>query len=276
MIHTLGHGGAEKVLVNLVNNMNQEKFDITVMTIFDTGVNKQFLKKHIKYKYCFKHIFRGNIHFLKIFTPAFLYKHFIKDDYDIVVSYLEGPSARIISGCPNRDTKLVSWIHIQQYDKKNASRSFRSYEEAKKCYEKFNKIVYHLIKKPSCSKDGLLCHITQTDFPFLIAALQNLHIFVFCPSISCSYRTLMLSFLHRPQIPRPCAASSRIPLPRCDFDILTPLRITPQNYSEALAAFAAEAPAFDLAFPFADEAFLSDVAFDLASFLSDFASDSNL
>lgn len=153
MIHTLGHGGAEKVLVNLVNNMNQEKFDITVMTIFDTGVNKQFLKEHIKYKYCFKHIFRGNIHFLKIFTPTFLYKHFIKDDYDIVVSYLEGLSARIISGCPNRDTKLVSWIHIQQYERKNASRSFRSYEEAKKCYEKFDKVVCvsNSVKNDFCS-----------------------------------------------------------------------------------------------------------------------------
>ena len=36
------HGGAEKVLLNLVNNMDYEKFDITVQTLFDVGVNKQF------------------------------------------------------------------------------------------------------------------------------------------------------------------------------------------------------------------------------------------
>ena len=42
LIHDLGQGGAEKVLVNLVNNMDHTKFDITVMTFFDNGENRQF------------------------------------------------------------------------------------------------------------------------------------------------------------------------------------------------------------------------------------------
>ena len=66
LIHDLGHGGAEKVLVNLVNHMDKEKFDITVMTLFDEGVNKQFLAPHIKYKTCFKkslsHIYFGRVY----------------------------------------------------------------------------------------------------------------------------------------------------------------------------------------------------------------------
>ena len=44
-IPNLSHGGAEKVLVNLVNNMDRSKFDITVQTLFAGGVNEQFLKK---------------------------------------------------------------------------------------------------------------------------------------------------------------------------------------------------------------------------------------
>ena len=44
MIPTLGQGGAEKVLVNLVNNLNKEQFDVTVLALFDGGVNKPFLK----------------------------------------------------------------------------------------------------------------------------------------------------------------------------------------------------------------------------------------
>ena len=32
LIHDLGQGGAEKVLVNLVNHMDYSKFDITVMS----------------------------------------------------------------------------------------------------------------------------------------------------------------------------------------------------------------------------------------------------
>ena len=38
-IETLGGGGAEKVLRNLVNNMDQGRFDITVQTVFQSGAN---------------------------------------------------------------------------------------------------------------------------------------------------------------------------------------------------------------------------------------------
>ena len=58
MIPNLGHGGAEKVLVNLVNHMDKEKFDITVMALYDGGVNKAFLSTDVKYKACFK---RGHL-----------------------------------------------------------------------------------------------------------------------------------------------------------------------------------------------------------------------
>ena len=46
-IPTLGGGGAEKVLVNLVNNLDKEKYDITVQTLFDYGVNRKFLNEYI-------------------------------------------------------------------------------------------------------------------------------------------------------------------------------------------------------------------------------------
>ena len=41
LIPNLAHGGAEKVLVNLANNMDKTKFDVTVQTLFDVGVNRQ-------------------------------------------------------------------------------------------------------------------------------------------------------------------------------------------------------------------------------------------
>ena len=47
-IPNLSVGGAEKVLVNLVNNMDRSKFDITVQTLFAGGVNEQFLSSVIK------------------------------------------------------------------------------------------------------------------------------------------------------------------------------------------------------------------------------------
>ena len=140
-IHDLLGGGAEKVLVNLVNNMDYSKFDITVMTLFDVGVNRQFLNEKVHYKYVYKKMIRGNSHLMKLLTPEQLHKKYIKDIYDIEIAYLEGPCTRIISGCPSKRTKLVSWIHCTMKSKREVSSSFRNYAEAEKCYNSFDKLI---------------------------------------------------------------------------------------------------------------------------------------
>ena len=141
MIHDLGPGGAEKVLVNLVNNMDPEKFDITVLTLVGGGVNERFLKPHIRRLTCFKQLIRGHTHLLKLLSPEALHKRLIREKYDIEVAYLEGPCARIISGCPNPETKLVSWIHGEFSSKAVSAHSFRSFKESEHCYQKFHRVV---------------------------------------------------------------------------------------------------------------------------------------
>ena len=141
LIHDLHQGGAEKVLVNLVNNMDRSQFHISVMALFGGGVNEQFLAKDIRLIICHKKPFPGNSHIMKLFTPEQLYRHYIKEKYDIIVSYLEGPSARIVSGCTDSTTKMITWLHGEQRTKKRAAGSFRSYDEALRCYNTFDRII---------------------------------------------------------------------------------------------------------------------------------------
>ena len=68
LIHDLGQGGAEKVLVNLVNNLDRNKFDITVMSLFGGGVNEQFLKKDVRYLTAFKRSIPGKSKLMKLLT----------------------------------------------------------------------------------------------------------------------------------------------------------------------------------------------------------------
>lgn len=171
LIHDLGHGGAEKVLVNLVNNMDSQRFDISVIALFGGGVNEQFLKPHIHYRAVFSRTFRGNTHLMKLLTPKQLHRWFIKEKYDIEVSYLEGPSARIISGCPDPDTKLVSWIHCTMRSAKGLARSFRTMQEAAWCYNRFDRLIFvsEGVKKAFlnvCSTDNVcevLYNTNETD-----------------------------------------------------------------------------------------------------------------
>lgn len=142
LIHSLIGGGAEKVLINLVNNLNRAIFDISVTVLMGGGVNEKFLDKNINFNVVFPKIIPGNSHLMKIMTPEQLHKLCVKEEYDIEISYLEGPSARVISGCKNYNTKLVSWIHVEQHSIYNLSKSFRNSREAKLCYEKFHKTIF--------------------------------------------------------------------------------------------------------------------------------------
>ena len=141
VIHDLGQGGAEKVLVNLVNNMDRSKFDISITVLFGGGVNEQFLAPDIHFHAVFPKEVPGNSKLMKLLTPKQLHKLCVKEHYDIEISYLEGPSARVISGCQDPYTKLVSWIHVEQHTMDKLAGSFRSEKEARVCYDRFDQTV---------------------------------------------------------------------------------------------------------------------------------------
>jgi len=143
LIPNLSEGGAEKVLINLVNSLDSRKYNITVYSLFDTGSNKSKLNKRINYKYYFKKQFRGNIHILKLFTPRYLYKKIIGETYyDYVISYLEGPTTRIISGGDNPKIKKINWIHTDVSINKLSFKAYRSKTEMKSCFSNFDKTVF--------------------------------------------------------------------------------------------------------------------------------------
>ena len=142
LIHDLHHGGAEKVLVNLVNNMDPEQFEIHVTALFGGGINEQFLAPHVRFRAIFPKPFPGNSHVMKLFSPRLLHRMFIKERYDVEIAYLEGPAARIISGCTDPDTKTVVWIHCTMQSPEIFSLGFRNAAEARNCYSRFDQGVF--------------------------------------------------------------------------------------------------------------------------------------
>ncbi len=168
LIHDLGQGGAEKVLVNLVNHMDFSKFDVTVLSMFDCGENRQFLSEKVHYKFWRKKMIRGNSHLIKLLSPEKLHAILIREHYDIEVAYLEGPCARVISGCSDPNVKLVSWIHSVLSGAKQASVSFRSVREAKACYGRFHKIISVSKSVETTFRDAL-----QVEAPYQVLYNTN-------------------------------------------------------------------------------------------------------
>ena len=142
LIPTLDRGGAENVLVDLVNHMDQSKFQITVQTLFDKDSQKHRLRKGIKYKSFLYHQFHGNSRLFSLIPAGILYRLIVRKRYDVVVSYLEGPTTHIISGCPYPDSKRVAWVHVQMNNQNQLSVGFRNIKQAIKAYVGFDKVVF--------------------------------------------------------------------------------------------------------------------------------------
>ncbi|MBQ8752371.1 MAG: glycosyltransferase, partial [Clostridia bacterium] len=166
LIPNLKHGGAEKVLVNLVNNLDPDKYDITVQTLFDEGVHKGSLKPHIHYIPGFKRSFRGNSTLIKCFPASFLWKRLVKAHYDVAISYLEGPTSRILSGCTDPDTKKVAWLHIELGSPEKAAIGFRHPREALAAYNGFDRII-------AVSQQVRECFLTHLPVKTPIDVLYN-------------------------------------------------------------------------------------------------------
>lgn len=138
----LSEGGAEKVLRNLVNNLDQSKFDVTVQTI-DQCASSEFLTNGIHYKAinrCKSELGK------KIFSYWFricaqlklAYRFFVKDDYDIEVAYLETVATKIIAQSNNSRAKKVAWVHCDLARKEGIREVLT---KVKKQYDQFDHIV---------------------------------------------------------------------------------------------------------------------------------------
>lgn len=115
-ITSLTLGGAERVLVDMVNQLS-DTFDITVFTIYGKGELEKDLKSNIKIKRMFNHTYKELTSLQKMLIPLKIllfqkkyYQKYIQNDYDIEIAFLEGPITRLFSTV-NPDTKKIAWIH---------------------------------------------------------------------------------------------------------------------------------------------------------------------
>ena len=96
VIDILRGGGAEKVLVDTVKYLDKDKFDITVLSVFNGGKYVDEIKKYAKYKFIFPEYNSSNIvnrisnsikyrvakFRLSSMNPSILYKKVIDEKYD--------------------------------------------------------------------------------------------------------------------------------------------------------------------------------------------------
>ncbi len=142
LVENLGGGGAERVLVNLVNHMDLTRYDITIQTMFSGGVNLLLLDSNITYK-CKKALcFRGVSYIYKFISEKILYNYFIgKDKYDIVIAYMHGLPVKVLAGCRDKNIKKLAWIHFGNPKSKIIVRPWLNKNKAFAAYSSFNRVI---------------------------------------------------------------------------------------------------------------------------------------
>lgn len=161
--NTLQFGGAERILINVLRNIDKSKYDVSVLALVDYGVLVDEVKsiKGVKYISGFKGIFyktklNEKSKFYKIENKMMkrklekyakkivnssnqLYKKFIKDEYDIEIAFLEGRVSKFVACSTNAKSKKISWIHT---DITNiTAENFLGEQDERSSYSKFDKIV---------------------------------------------------------------------------------------------------------------------------------------
>lgn len=170
VIHALGGGGAERVLINIVKALDKTKYNVTLLSIVDSGIYRSQIPDDVNYKTIFKlpSLRKGNNDsenrassgsllaragkikrfaasfytlFWRFFPVDLLYRIFIKENYDLEIAFLEGPSTKLVAASPDTGSKKIAWIHVDLSQEGKSHRFYKSLSDEKRAYSKFDSII---------------------------------------------------------------------------------------------------------------------------------------
>lgn len=142
LLEAFDKGGIEKVTLDIVNNLDPEKYDITVQTFWYGGHCQSQVAQHVKViPFFFRRYVRGIIRLIQYLSPRMLYKIFVHGDYDVEIAASDGGAAKVISGSTNKYTKKICWVHMDVVERGSKLKEFANAESAESIYSKFDVIV---------------------------------------------------------------------------------------------------------------------------------------
>lgn len=140
--NNLAGGGAEKVLLTLLDFLTPPKYDVTLLLIKNKGIYINDIPPHVKVQYMID-VSNGEKEFPKESDVlAEFYREQIDKDYDVEIAFLEGPPTKLLSCSENRHSKKIAWVHIDLEKVHWTYSYFQSSEEERNCYLKMDHVVF--------------------------------------------------------------------------------------------------------------------------------------
>lgn len=152
VVESLAGGGAEKVLITLIKYLDKSKYDVTILTVVNTGIYLKEVSQYCKVKYMLPDYaqIKGNVAKIKykldykwIYSQPTekVYQKYISEKYDVEVAFVEGFATKLVAASSNGESSKICWLHIDMQKNPYADNYYSSIDEERETYMKYNHIV---------------------------------------------------------------------------------------------------------------------------------------
>lgn len=151
VIESFSGGGAERVLCTILQHIDRKKFETIVCPIVDTGVYSQTVRDVVD---CYKPIVKrkqnlwGKLYARILYKLVYywlplslVYKLFVPKNNDVEIAFVEGFATKLLSFSSNKKSKKIAWVHID-FKRFHWTKSvYKSDDEERNVYARFEKII---------------------------------------------------------------------------------------------------------------------------------------
>ncbi|MCM1163106.1 MAG: glycosyltransferase [Muribaculaceae bacterium] len=149
IIHeSMSGGGAERVLSTILGRLDRERYDITLLLIYAEGVFMESLPADIKVLGIFGHHAAPATRLINHFAPlrnryreARARRLLGGEHFDVAVSFMEGPTAKLHSQLMDLAQTNVTWVHNNLQDARWYDMWFTPADEAR-FYARVDRIAF--------------------------------------------------------------------------------------------------------------------------------------
>jgi len=147
---TLNGGGAEKVLMDILNNFDFEKYSVELLLTSNEGIYTNKLPESVKTIF----LFRKNSSFIRRFLfslyrktgiligfKILIYKLLFNNQYDSIISFMEGEALLYQSQIINKTKNNIGWVHTD-FKENHWTKKYFYKEDEINSYVKLNQIVF--------------------------------------------------------------------------------------------------------------------------------------
>ena len=146
--NSLGGGGAERILIDILRSFNYEMFNVDLVLISGTGVYMKSIPPQVNYLgsvydqetdiYDFGSV-KDRFDEMK---ESMEIRRLVKGNYDTIISYLEGYAARYHHHILDKASNNVSWVHVDLLMNHWSRLCYVSSQQEAAVYAKMDKVVF--------------------------------------------------------------------------------------------------------------------------------------